>query len=366
MSAPARAPLLALALVACGSTLAAQESAAGRLIAIARAQLDVPNPDSAARLLERAVDLRLGPSRDEQVRAWVLYGIAQIVRSQLSGQDLAAVARNAFRHALELSPSEQVDSLNVFGDDVSRLFNAERANLAGAAPVRLALELVAPADTLIPPDGHLPILARPSARARVVLTLGPADNVSSTIWTDTIPPGGTAAGWSPRAPAAGVVTPGRYALRATATDSAGQVFPTVERILIVSRAAADTQPLPPPLDPTTFAPETLHLRRGPPTTLLWGFALGAAIAGASQLLGNPDVNNGLSADGTAYAVAGGVSLAGVVSWMTGRRARPLPENIERNRVQRENDRRQREAITRANATARERADVRVTLERTGP
>lgn len=345
---------------------AAAQTEVTRLIGVARQQIEDLFPDSAFATLQRA--LQGQATAVERVAAFKLLGVTQLTR----GDRVSALL--SFEQALRLDAAARADDIADLHSDVRVVFGEARTALGisdaprvDPAGPRLTVAADVPPDTVVPANGRLRIEVRPSYRARVVLTMSPADAPATVLWTDTAVVGGIGTrAWNVRAADGEIVAPGRYALRATAADSINQVSLTVERILVVSRVPADTQPLPAPLDASAFAPETLHLRRGAPSTLVWGLALGGAIAGASQVLGNPDVNKGLSADGTAYAVAGGVTLAGVVSWMTGRRTRPLPENTDRNRQLVANHRQQGEAIARANAAAREGADVRVTLERTGP
>lgn len=355
----------AVALLGMTGSAAAQQTAAGRLIEQARAQLEELNNDSARVLLERALAPGANASAAEQTRAWVLYGIVQLESQNVPG------ARSAFRQALIRDRALRVDSLTFLSDLLEREFAAERAAFAPAAPTgpggpRLTVALVTP-DTVVPVlDPRLRIEARPTYRSRVVLVVAPAENLAAPVWTDTLLVGGVGtAAWDLRT-GGGVVPAGRYALRATAIDSLGQVSPTLERILLVARVQPDSQPHPPLLGPDAFQPESLVLRRGAPGGLAFGLGLGVLIAGASSVLGSPGVNDGQSGDGTAMIVAGGVTLASVVGFISGSRTRIDRAAIDHNRQLAEQNRQQREAIIRANAHERERADVRITAERSGP
>jgi len=363
-----RRPLLALAvLLALAPRLAAQGDA-GALIAAARTQLDQFNPDSASVLLERALTPNSGATTAQRVRAYVLYGIAQLTSRN------ATSARQAFRRALQLNPAERVDSLEFLEpENLLREFNAERAAVVAvaAAPTggeRLAVQVALPSDTtLAVTDGRLPITAVPSRRARAIVAVAPADAPTSVLWTDTLPAGGTGAlGWSLRSRDGTLVPPGRYAVLVTAMDSVGAVSQTIERVIVLSRAPVDTQAPPAPLEPSSFAPETLRIRHGSPTAILFGVGLGAAAAFLPSALGRPELNKGLAGDGTAYAVAGSVTVAGLVGFFAGHRVQPLPENALRNAELRRQDATNRAAIATANARARETAAVRVQLEGGGP
>jgi hypothetical protein len=360
---------LLLLVLAAASELRAQGDA-GSMIAAARAQLEQFNTDSASALLERALAPTSGATTAERVRAYVLYGIAQ-----LTAQNVAS-ARQSFRRALQLNPAERVDSLEFLEpEQLLREFNAERAAVVlavapAAAPAvePLKVDLGLPADTILAMlDGRLPITATPSRKARTVVAVAPADAPTAVLWTDTLPAGATGAlGWALRARDGTLVQPGRYAVLATALDSAGGISQTVERVVAISRVPADTQPLPPALTSSSFAPETLHIRHGSPVGLLLGAGLGAAAAFLPGALGRPELNKGLASDGTAYVVAGSVTVAGLIGFLAGHRVEPLPENALKNAELRRQDASTRAAITAANARARDEAPIRVRLEGGGP
>ena len=339
------------------------------LIAAARSHLDQFNPDSASALLERALAPNSGASREQRVRAYVLYGIAQLTVKNVSS------ARLAFRQALQLNPSERVDSLEFLEpENLLREFNSERIALAPVreaqvAPVvalsPLTVQLALPLDTtLLTTDGRLPIIPTPSRRARAVVAVASAAAPTVVLWADTLPAGVAGAlGWNLRGRDGAVVSPGRYTVSATAVDSAGGVSAKVTRYVLVARAAPDTQRLPPPLAPSAFLPEASVTRHRTATGLLLGAGLGAAAAILPSVLGRPELNKGLGSDGTAYLVAGSVTVAGVIAFVTGAGERhPLPENVQRNAALRQQDAANRAAIVAANARAREAAPLRVRLE----
>lgn len=354
------AALAVLALLGGGTRAARAQEAVGRLIQEARVQLEAPNPDSVVVLLEKALSPEQNASVVQQTRAWVLYGIAQLFREN------RPAARQAFRQALQRDPSLRIDSLYFFHDEIEREFGAELAAIAppvvGPAPAVLTVTVDLPADTTVPASGgRLRISGSASYPARVVAIVTPADVPATIVWSDTqqVGAGGTRA-WNLRGRDGQLVAPGRYTLSVKAVDSLGQVSPTIERVLLISRVPADTQALPPP---PTFAPETLRLR-GSPTSLAVGLALGAAAVALPTALGSPDLNSGLQADQTSYAVAGAVSVAGIVGFLAGHRVRPIPQNIQRNRELRERYAYNRQTIAQLNARARENAPVRVQVEGT--
>ena len=367
---------IGLLLVALQAPAARAQVDVAALIAGARSQLDQFSPDSASALLERALAPNSGATKAERVRAYVLYGIAQ-----LSSKNVTA-ARQAFRQALELNPAERVDSLEFLEpEDLLREFNSERIAVAPALeapaapvaaappPAPLTVRLVISADTTLPvSDGRLLILPTPSRAARASVTVTPVAAPTTVLWADTLAAGATwALGWNLRGWDGALVPSGRYAVSATAADSAGVVSAVVRRIVNVARALPDTQPLPPALGRSAFLPETTTVAHRRAGGLVLGVGLGAAVALLPSALGRPELNQGLATDGTAYLVAGSVALAGVVAFFTGHReVHPQPENARRNAELRQQDAARRAAIVAANARAREAVLVRVRLEGGAP
>jgi hypothetical protein len=363
--------LLAMVAAAAAPRVTRAQGEVGTLLSQARAQLEQFNTDSATALLERALAREAGATSAQQVRANVLYGIAQLSRGN------PTAARRAFRLALQLNPAERVDSLEFLEpENLLREFNAERqavapaAAPAAAAPAvaRLTVQVDAPADTaLAVRDERLPIVPRPSRRAAASVVVGPADAPTIVLWADTLRAGASGAlGWNLRDRSGDLVPAGRYALRATAMDSAGEVSPTIERVLVVTRAEPDTQPLPPALTQAAFEPETLRLKHAAPTVLLVGAGLGAAAALVPEALARGELNEGRQKDGTQLVIAGSVAVAGIVGFLAGHRVQPVPEATRRNAELRQRDAANRQTIVRANAEARANAPLRVRLEGSGP
>ncbi len=362
--------VIGLLLVAVHAQTVRAQGDVATLITAARSHLDQFNPDSASALLERALAPSSGASKEQRVRAYVLYGIAQLTAKNVSA------ARLAFRQALQLNRGERVDSLEFLEPEgLLREFNAERLALgpevaAPAAPAAvvagpLTLQVALPADTTLPAaDGRLPILLAPSRAARAAVVVASAAAPSAPLWTDTLPAGATGAvGWDLRGGDGTLVPPGRYRISATAVDSTGKASPTVTRFVVVMRMQPDTQEMPPGLQPSAFLPEARSVTRRSTSGLLCGAGLGAAVAVLPSLLGRSELNQGLGSDGTAYLVAGSVTVAGVIAFFTGRHEQqPLPENVRRNDALRQQDAAGRAAIVEANTQARANAPVRVQLE----
>ena len=371
MKRPLLGVLLSLLAFATTPPAAQAQAGVGALLAQARAQLEQFSPDSASALLERALAREAGASATQQVRANVLYGIAQLSRGN------PTAARRAFRVALQLNPTERVDSLEFLEpENLLREFNAERqavapaAAPAAAAPTvaRFTVQVEVPVDTVLAArDDRLPIVPRPSRHATATVVVGPADAPAVVLWSDTLRAGASGAlGWNLRDRTGDVVPAGRYALRVTAMDSAREVSPTIERVLVVTRAEPDTQPLPPALTQAAFEPETLRLKHAAPTVLLVGAGLGAAAALVPEALARGELNEGRQKDGTQLVIAGSVAVAGIVGFLAGHRVQPVPEATRRNAELRQRDAANRQTIVRANAEARANAPLRVRLEGSAP
>lgn len=319
-----RALLLALALTLPAPRRAAAQTAA-TLLHNARLQLEDIQPDSAAALLGRVVDPRSNAGTAEQVRAWTLMGIAELMRGNVAG------GRRAFRRALERDPSLRLDTLAYLHSDIRQAFAAERELVArpaaepDSAPPLLLGVRVASDTTIIETTGRFVFDVLPRRRATIVASIAPASDVRVTpVWadTETISSSGTF-GWDLRRRGA-AAQPGRYTLRVTAVDSAGHAAAPITRTLVVSRLTTDTLDMPDP--PDYGAPAVLRSRRLP--VVAAGVALGAGAIAMTALAGNSSLNSGRS-DGMRFVVAGAVSTAAIVGFLTGAPARTLPPSPAR-------------------------------------
>lgn len=356
---------ISVGLAAAFVTSVEAQSEAGRLIAQARAEIEDLNWDSALVHLRKGLDA--SPTDAERVRAYILLGAADVNQGNRLG------GRQWFERAVRLDqqltePLFRADSLSLLHSDAPVVFGEARTAVApvlapSALRAALAVALDLPADTSVSPwGGGIWIETRPSYAARVEAIISSVEDRATAVWSEIAPMGGAHTSlWNLRDRSGALVRPGRYSLRATATDSAGVVSLTIERILLVSRVRVDTQALP---APPTFAPESLRLR-GSPTSMLLGLALGAAAVALPMAAGSPDLNAGLVADQTVYAVAGAVSLAGIIGFLAGHRVRSIPANIQRNRESRERYEYNRAQITQLNARVLENAPVHVQVEGPG-
>ncbi len=341
-----------VALVA-GLLLPGAALAQANLVEAARAQIEQLNPDSAFRLLARALGPEERLAGPERVRAFTLLGITELLRGN------RGAARQSFEQALRLDPVLRVDSLGDLHGDARIVFAEVRTALAPVrAPFVIALDL--PSDTTLPAGaGRLRLDVRPSARARVVLSV---ETPTVVLWSDTqtVDISGRVL-WDLATTDGPPIADGRYLLRVTGTDlEFGQAAPLIERPLVVARTGVDTLDPVPPFDESVLLPETLRLPRASASRLVVAGLLGAGAALAPGLLGAGDIARGGNARAT--MVAGVVSLAGIVGFLSGHRTRPLPENVDYNRELRERDAQLRATVAAENARRLAVAPIRVRVE----
>jgi hypothetical protein len=351
---------------------------------VARAQSPAARLDSARTLVRNgeydSATTMLNPvfqdgrtTATQRSRAFLLSAAALFMKENMA---LSNASRAMLQRSLRADSSVRVDDdLNTDVPGLLEPFELLRRDMyppeaAPRAPTVAPL-VVQPAmfsDTVLPvTGGRFPVAPRPSRRARAFVALTRADAPGVVIWNDTLE--ADSAGplaWDLHGGDGSLVQPGRYALQVWAVDLTGERSPAVERILEISRIASDTQPIPPPLAPSAFEPETLRLKRASPSVLLVGAGLAAAVALLPEVLARTELNEGRDRDATSLAIAGSAALAGIVGFLAGHRVQPLPEAARRNAELRQRDAANREAIVRANAEARANAPIRVRLEAGGP
>jgi hypothetical protein len=307
-----------LALLGWSGTARAQATAGS--IEAARAQIENIRPDSAHNLL-----LRAPPPRGSTLepRYWTLLGITELLLNR------PADAQQSFRRALDADIALSVDSLSYLHSDVQRVFAAARSDLRRALGPPAPVTLVVAADTVVAPwQGRLMMEVRPRLRSRVIVAIAPERDPRYVLWADTQDVGAVATvAWDLQA-RGDIVPSGRYVLRVTAVDILRRAAPAVERTVIVSRAPVDT-----------IAWETggadpgatieMPAPRVSPGRLLAGAALGIGAATLTSFVGNRSVNDGFR-DRSRYVVAGAVTGAALVGFLTGREraaTAPPPEPV---------------------------------------
>jgi hypothetical protein len=160
-------------------------------------------------------------------------------------------------------------------------------------------------------------------------------------------------GWNGLDSSEAVVRPGRYVLFVNSDGPAGTTGSQLQLPLDVVVLRQDTLPRPSPLPDSVFLPEQAAGRRGL-RSLGGGVLAGIAIAALPAIVG--DGGKPLRAR---FAIAGGVSIAGILGFVSQPRAQPVEDNIRANAETRRAWAEQVDLITAENA--RRRVDVRIRL-----
>ena len=281
------------------------------LVEVARAQLDLIQPDTAAAILLRALDSRASTAQ-EQLRAWTLLGIAELMRGRQQA------ARFALRRAIERDPQLRVDSLGYLHSDLRRVFASERENIRLDIEPPALVGVRTTVDTTIPSGGRLVVDVAPRRRVRLSATITP-NGRNDPVWTDEqLVNAAGAFEWDLTAGGA-PVAPGRYLLRIQAADPLGRIQPATRTVLI-TRTSVDTLATP-ELSETELLPDSVPVR--PARSIIAGAALGVGTLALASLVGNDELNGG---SGARYVVAGTVSVAAIMGFLKGRQRRYSPAN----------------------------------------
>ena len=340
--------LLVLALVSFATALPGQTPAT-RLLTQARTQLDELRPDTAASLLRLVVNPGFGAGIADRLRGYVLLGVAELQLGRLPQ------ATQAFREALGISPELRVDSLAALHPEVVTVFAAERAQMQRVRALSLATEV--PADTVVPAEGGgYRVTVLPNTRAWITVSVTSAGGLTPLYRDSQLVSEPATFTWNLRAAEGTLVQSGRYTLRFMARDTAGTIAPPVSRTLEVERMQTDTFPLPAELRPADLAPESTYTRQRRLAPLLRGAALGA---GASLLAGfGPQPSGG--SDGRAYVVGGAIGLGALVGYVRGAViAERDTASVALNQRRVAENAQMRDALARANTTARAQATVHI-------
>ncbi len=362
------------AAVACAAgTAHAQQMSVPQRLAAAKQQIIDLNADSAATLLRVVLGRESGAS-DAQ-RSWA-YSLMALTR--LAAGDQAA-AQQMFRSALNMDPRLPQDSIRALSDldaqaeAVYQQAYAWYQNISGApvaaAPrdtLRVAFTVVT--DTVFAgADALLPITPRPTHRARTVVTVAAVGDPAGSVLTgsDTLAPGAA----RPllvnlrRSDGTALVQNGqRYRFTLAAVDSLG--FPAQVQWVMRAEVQRPVLRQPPGDVPASeLRPETLQVKQRSMPALLGGAGLGLAAALLPTALGQSSLNSGLAGDGTAYLVAGSLTVAGIAGYLNGRRAVYSAENARLNAQRLRLHEDSVQAIRRANELAQQRPPIRLVIER---
>jgi hypothetical protein len=360
--------------IACGAcTAQAQQMSIPQRLAAAKQQIIDLNGDSAAALLQSVLASTSGASGSQ--RSWA-YSLMALTR--LAAQDQPA-AQQMFRQALNQDPRLPGDSIRALLDLDSQADVVYQQALTWYRNISGGQIVAAPRDTLrvaytVAPDAlladaqaQLVVTPRPTHRARTVVTVAAVDAPVGSVLTgsDTLPPGSldTLRVNFRRADGASYVQSGqRYRFTLTALDSLG-FQAQAQWVMRAEIQRPIVRQLPPDLPESALRPETTQVKQRSMPALLGGAGLGVAAALLPTAFGQTQLNSGLAGDGTAYVVAGSLTIAGIVGFLNGRRAVFSPNNARFNadRIRLHEDSVQ--AVRRANELAQQRPPIRLVTDR---
>jgi tetratricopeptide (TPR) repeat protein len=269
--------------------------------------------DSAVISLRRALTRTPGDSLTDsaQARALTYLGASELFR----GRRDSALA--VFRRLVVLNPRARPDPL-VFPPEVQTIYDFAR-------DVTKVVAVQAPRDTSIR-LGADRFLARLYASSfhQIIVTLeredgftvrtlyaGPISDTLQVYWTgeDTVFLANDS---------------GRLVFTVTSLSSAGRQARVLRLPLDLVMGPQDTLPTPPPLPDSLFLPEHEAAKVGM-RALGRGAGIGIAVALLPGLVAGGDAPSG-----SRFAVAGGLTVAGLVGFFKHRPGRPLPDNISAN------------------------------------
>jgi hypothetical protein len=335
--------LLLLLVLACPSIGAAQRPDPLARPMAAYRDLDY---DGAATALRAALALdgtaRLGDA--DRLRAFMYLGATETFR----GKRDAAV--DAFRALLLIDTRYRPDEL-VFPPEVSTLFQETRIGLRAVSVVLPEMtEIQSTAD-------RLPV----RIYARRCTTSGSPSSMRSVGRCACCmrAPSATASNCSGTAAMASgaCASAGPYRLRVTSRSPAGRDEREVMVPLAITRADQDTLPLPAPLTAATFRPESAAATGG--ARYLVSGIVGALAAPRCRRSPGRAARVG----SIRFGVAAALGVAGAIGFTRAKQPRPIPENIEWNRRQRETWQREVDRIQAENETRRAATKLRIVAGR---
>jgi hypothetical protein len=301
--------------------------------------------DSAAAALRGALSgPGLPPLADTaRARGLVYLGATEVFRNHRDS------AEAAFARLLYLDPRYRIDQL-IFPPEVTNLFQRARLGTRAVAVV------VADSTPIAAAGDRLVIWLYASSYHPVTVTIaGPGGARPRTLYD-----GGLSDSlqllWDARAADGSPLDSGRYQLRVDSRDEQGRIVRAVAVTLSLERLAEDTLPLPRPPADSLFKPE-----RGGGTRSLRGLILG--LASAAVVVALPSVVAGRSGTGDRFAVAGALSVSGILALVVQGRAQPIRENIAANDALRRSWRLQADSVRAENVARRRNAQLVI---RAGP
>ncbi len=299
--------------------------------------------DDAAWLLRRALNMTVPPATfgdADRARALMFLGATEVLRSN------ADSAGAAFRRLVFLQPRYQPDQL-IFPPDVTMIFETVRqqtktvgVQVPRETDLRLGQDRFSAWIVASSPHELRAEITYDDGRLARTLYTGPIGDSLRLLWD------GRDANGRP-------VESGRFLMNLVSRDASGQMIRLTRLPLDLDVRLRDTMPHPEPPADSLMLPESWD---GKPSleSLLGGLTIGAAVLLLPSAVA-PEAN----ITGGRLAVAGAVSIAGIVGFVTRRPGQPIRENVLANDVLRQAWRDSIEVMAQQNSQLR--ADVRMRI-----
>lgn len=359
--------------IACSTSVArAQQMSVPQRLAAAKLQIIDLNADSAALLLRSVLS---DSAVTAPQRSWA-YSLMALTR--LAAQDQLG-ARSMFQSALNMDPRLPQDSIRALADldaqaeavyQQALAWYQSRPGVVVAAQPRdtLHVDFRVPQDTVLAgADAQFRITPMPTHRARTVVTVAAVDAPvgSVLVSSDTLglgSPGALTVNLRRPDGSSSLQNGQRYRFTITAVDSLG-FRASRDWVMRAEIQRPVTRPLPGDVPDAELRPETLQVKQRSMPALIGGAGLGVVAALLPTAFGQSNLNSGLSGDGTAYLVAGSLTVAGIAGFLNGRRAVYSAENAQFNASRLRLHEDSVQTIRRANELAQQRPPIRLFMDR---
>jgi len=300
---------------------------------------------AAAGLLRRALSVQ---GQDSLATAERLHALDYLGATEfLRGNEDSTAA--AFRRAVVLDPTHELDPLVFPPEITSRYGQVKRDTRAVSVEVPASVKFRAGE------IGFRPRLVASSVH-QLVVTVDRSDGSTARVLYRGLIGDSLDVEWDGRDSAAVPVTAARYYLRVASLDTSGEPVRVVRVPLEIRAVSADTVAHPARPDSLLLSERTPRGRK--PEALIGGVLAGIGLATLPAVIGS---DAELSAG--RFVLAGSVTLAGVVAFLTQRGGKPIPANIAANEAVLQQWRAQADLVAQENQRLRATVDLSITAGR---
>ena len=300
---------------------------------------------AAAGFLRRAMSVQ-GPDSllsAERLRALDYLGATELLRGN---EDSTAAA---FRRAVVLDPTHELDPL-VFPPEISSRY----AQVKRETKV-VRIDVPARVQFRAGENGFRPWLVASSVH-QLVVTVDRSDGSTARVLYRGLIGDSLEVEWDGRDSATAPVAAARYYLRVASLDASGEPVRVVRVPLEITSNSPDTVAQPSRPD-SLLLPERTPLGRKP-EALIGGVLAGIGLAALPSVIGSEaDLSPGR------FVLAGSVTVAGVVGFLTQRGGKPIPANIGANEAVLQEWRTQADLVAQENQRLRATVDLSITTGR---